>query len=106
MRKIRQLTPTIEKPWFCFDGDEQEFFGTEKEAIEASKMAIDYFRDESWGEQVTSVQVGKVTCIAYQTDRENRPDTVDEEGVAGDGSYWVEECEYKCNYKALPLKSQ
>ena len=25
----RQLRPTADKPWFCFDGDESEYFATE-----------------------------------------------------------------------------
>lgn len=104
MKSKAQLNPTVDKPWFCFDGDQSEYFATEEEAIKASEDAIQYFLDDSWDEQVESVQVGKVTRATYQTNREDRPETVDEEGVAVDGSYWDPECEYKCDYEALPLK--
>jgi hypothetical protein len=35
-------------------------------------------------------------------DVEIRPNT-DEDGVAGDGSYWEPEHSYKCNYELRPL---
>ena len=100
---IRQLHPTLTKPWFCFDGDESEYFATEQEAIDASEMAIMYYLDDTWDASVENVQVGKITAISTKLDVEERPDTVDAEGIAGDGSYWPAECIYKCDYKALPL---
>ena len=99
----RQLHPTKNKPWFCFDGDESEYFATEKEALEASKEAIQYYLNECWDEQVETVQVGKTTHISTKANITERPDTCDEEGVAGDGEYWPYECEFKCDYEAIPL---
>ncbi|MCC2521043.1 hypothetical protein [Vibrio coralliilyticus] len=103
----RQLTPTTDKPWFCFDGDQSEYFATEDEALEASKKAIRYYLDEAWDEQVNQVQVGKITHTTKQTNVTNRPsdEELDEELVDGSGEYWPEEILYKCNYEALPLNS-
>ncbi len=100
----RQLNPTAEKPFFCFDGDEHEYFATEEEALKASEAAIAYYLDEFWDEQVNSVMVGKVTHLSTQTNVRNRPDDedLDEEGIDGSGDYWGDEA-YKCDYVALLL---
>ena len=57
-------SPSLDKPWFCFDGDDYEYFATEAEAITAAEAAIQYFLDESWSEEVENIKVGKVTRIA------------------------------------------
>lgn len=98
-------SPSIKNPWFCFDGDDYEYFSTEEEAIEASKSAIQFYLDETWDECVENVQVGKVTGITRQINVVQRPDDeeLDEEGCDGQGEYWPEEIAYKCDYKVLPL---
>ncbi|EGR2744203.1 hypothetical protein MYC06_004732 [Vibrio parahaemolyticus] len=98
-------SPTVETPWFCFDGDDYEYFSTEEEAIEASKSAIQFYLDETWDECVENVQVGKVTGIARKINIEQRPDDeeLDEEGCDGQGGYWPDEIAYKCDYKVLSL---
>lgn len=103
----KQLTPTAEKPWFCFDGDQNEYFESEKEALEASKAAISYYLDEFWDEQVNSVMVGKITHLSSKANVRDRPDDecLDEELIDGSGEYWPDGCGWKCEYIALPLKS-
>lgn len=99
-----QLHPTQDKPWFCFDGDEKTYYATEELAVKAAEAAISYYLDEFWDEQVTSVQVGKVTHITSQVDVRPRPDDseIDEEGCDQNSEYWGD-CDYKCNYVPTPI---
>ena len=96
-------TLTKDTPWFCFDGDNYEYFATEEEAVTASETAIQYYLDESWDECVENVLVGKITRKSTQTNVVQRPDEIDEEDCDGQGEYWPSNCEYKCDYEALPL---
>lgn len=53
-----------------------------------------------------AAQLGVSRAFIYratQTDREDRPDDLDEDGNSGDGSNWEADEEYRCNYKLLPL---
>ncbi len=102
----KQLTPTQDKPWYCFDGDESEYFETEQQALQAAKVAIAYYLDEHWDEQVNTVQVGKVTHIAMQTNVQQRPDELElnEEMVDGSGMYWGD-YSYRCDYEPIALSS-
>lgn len=102
----KQHFPSKDKPWFCFDGDDYEYFATENDAIEASKVAISYFLDESWDESVLNVMVGKVTKTAEKINVVERPDEseISEEGLDNNGVYWDDSWEYICDYKATPLK--
>lgn len=96
-----------EAPYFVLDpeGDGITYFETieERDAFAASR--IDGYKDvdNSWAEAVDYIIAGVVTHRATQTDREDRPDDLDEEGNSGDGSNWEEDEEYRCNYKLLPL---
>ncbi|MBU2897717.1 hypothetical protein [Vibrio hepatarius] len=103
-----QLTPTPDKPWFCFDGDQSEYFSTKDEALAASKKVISYYLHEFWDEQVNQVQVGKITHMTQKVNVRNRPgdEDLDAELVDGSGEYWPEEMSYKCNYEAVPLNSK
>ena len=47
---------------------------------------------------------GVVTHSAQQVDRVDRPTELDEEGCDGEGVYWEPECNYRCNYKLLPVE--
>lgn len=96
-------TPSKDKPWFCYDGDEFDYFATEEEALESSKKAIEYFLDETWDECVANVMVGKVTHLATPTNKVSRPNELDEKGLDADGYYWPEHVTHKCDYEPLPL---
>lgn len=98
-----QRTPTKEKPWFCFDGDEHEYFETEDLATKASQILINHCLDESWDENVHNIFVGKITKVSTQIDYVKRPDVIDEDGMDESGDYWLDEWSYRCNYKILPL---
>ena len=52
---------------------------------------------------MVGVVAGVVTHSAQETDREDRPSELDEEGCDGDGIYWDPDCEYRCNYKLMPV---
>lgn len=97
-------SPSLDKPWFCFDGDDYEYFATEAEAITAAEAAIQYFLDESWSEEVENIKVGKVTRIATKTNVVERPDELDEEGCDGTGQYWPDHISHCCDYEPLPMK--
>ena len=98
-----------EAPYFVLD---PEGYGiTYFETIEArdafAQDRIDQARDgDGWQEEVEYIIAGVVTHAATQTDREDRPDDLDEEGNSGDGSNWEADEEYRCNYKLLPLDPQ
>lgn len=99
----KQHYATQEKPWFCFDGDDFEYFATQEEALEASVKAIEFYCDEGWDEAVNNVLVGKATHTAQQTKIVMRPDNIDEEGLDEQGEEWLSHISYKCSYEALLL---
>lgn len=96
-----------EAPYFVLDPEDGGI--TYHETIEArdayAAKCIDGYKDvdNSWAEAVDYIIAGVVTHRATQTDREDRPDDLDEEGNSGDGSNWEADEEYRCNYKLLPL---
>jgi hypothetical protein len=47
--------------------------------------------------------VGEVTGQAVMTDVELKPSTTDEEGIDGEGSYWPDDYDYRCDYQIKPL---
>lgn len=99
----KQYKPSKKFPWFCFDGDQNEYFSTEQEALDASVSAISYYLEDGWDEQVNSVTVGKVTHAAEKLNVISRPKT-DANGFDKDDEHWPEFCNYKCDYECTPLK--
>ncbi len=98
--KIRHWAFHPSRPYFLYnpEGDGFYYYATEDERDKAVEKEIDTYLDDLWDDSVVHVMVGKITHQVVQTEREDRPDDVDAEGLSGDGSYWDSECEYKCNY--------
>lgn len=80
-----------------------------KTADERDRYAADcihqYPETDGWAEDVVSVVAAVVTHSAQQIGLEDRPDNLDEYGCDDDGTYWERDCEYRCNYKLLPVDS-
>lgn len=96
-----------EAPYFVIDpeGDGLTFHETIEARDAYAAECIDEYKDfdNSWSEAVAYIIAGVVTHRATQTDREERPDDLDEDGNSGDGSNWEPDEEYRCNYKLLPV---
>jgi hypothetical protein len=94
-----------DRPYFVLDpeGDGITYFETIEERDKFADECIKQYLYDEWSEEVTNVVAGVVTHSTQQTDREDRPAELDEEGCDGDGLYWDPDCEYRCNYKLLPV---
>jgi len=95
-------------PYFVLDpeGDGITYFRTIEERDRfASECIAAYLDNGTWNADVTNVVAGVVTHRATETDREDRPAELDEEGCDGEGSYWESDCVYRCNYKLLPVEA-
>jgi len=92
-----------DKPYFVHDheGDCFVFFATEEERDEHAEGIIQDHLDDCWDESVVNILAGVMTHKIKQVNLEPRPDDVDEEGTAGDGSYWAEDWQFKCDYKLV-----
>lgn len=94
-----------DRPYFVLDpeGDGITYFKTISERDKFADECIQQYLDHTWNEEVVNVVAGVVTHSAQQTDREDRPAELDEEGYDGDGIYWNPDFDYMCNYKLLPV---
>ncbi|HHY0551904.1 TPA: hypothetical protein ACVU5P_004223 [Vibrio parahaemolyticus] len=98
--------PSADKPWFCFNGDEFQFFATEDEAREYAEIEIEMRLDDTWDESVTQITVGKVTQVTQQEDKKLRPRNVPLTANyvnSATGEHWPPDISYKCHYKPVPL---
>jgi len=92
--------------WFCDNENEaeRECFNTEKEALDKANEWIQSYLDrDGWSEIVDFIHVCKITHSSKECDRQDRPDTIDEEGCDGEGEYWPSNLDYKINYKMKPI---
>ena len=94
-----------DRPYFVLDpeGDGISYFETIEERDKFAEECIRQYLDDAWSEEVVHVVAGVVTHSAQQTERQDRPEELDEEGCDGDGIYWDPDLEYRCNYEMLPL---
>lgn len=99
-------TFSLDKPFFVHDpeGDRFTFFATEKERAAYAKDAISEYLYDCWSEEVVNVCGGVMTHQTIAVNVEQKPDTLDEDGVADDGSYWDHDWDYKCDYELLLVK--
>lgn len=98
-----------EKPYFVLDPDGEglSYFATEKERDEYSEECIDNYLDDGWDENVIHVLGGKITHLATEINRIDRPDAINGVGFDCDGNYWKDaDVAYKCNYKLLPINEE
>ncbi|EGQ7810350.1 hypothetical protein I6Y99_004393 [Vibrio parahaemolyticus] len=99
--------PSADKPWFCFCGDEFQFFATEEEAKEYAEAEIELCLDDEWDELVTQISVGKVTQVTQQVNKRLRPENVPLTANyvnTVSGERWLPNISYKCEYKPVPLE--
>ena len=103
--KDKSLKPSKEFCFFYYDpeGDGFCYFKSEAVRDEHANGAIMDYLQYGWSEDVVNVISGRITGCAAMTDVVIRPETVDDEGVAGDGEYWGPDASYKCNYSIKPL---
>lgn len=83
-----------------------ECFLTLDDAIDAADERIQGYLDDAWSDEVTSVCAGKITHRAKMCDQVFPDGEIDEDGIDESGELWDPDCEYKCNYKMLPVKKQ
>lgn len=101
----KKYNPEPDYPYFYYDpeGDGFVYFKSEKIRDEWANDAVQAYLDDAWDEQVTNIVTGKITGQASMIDVEVKPSTTDEEGIDGEGSYWPDNCDYRCDYKIKPL---
>lgn len=95
-----------EAPYFVLDpeGDGITYFETIEERDSFAQDRIDQARDtDGWMEEVEYIIAGVVTHRATQTERQDRPDDLDENSADSNGDYWDPDEICRCNYKLLPL---
>jgi hypothetical protein len=99
----------VTTPYFVYDpeGEGMSYFETiEARDKFASECIEKYLCSDGWSEEVDNVVAGVVTHRAQQTNREDRPDELDEEGCDGEGVYWELDIDYMCNYRILPIRDK
>ena len=85
------------------EGNGISYFETIEERDDYAQECIQQYLDGAWSEEVVNVVAGVVTHSAQETDREERPDELDDEDCDDGGIYWEPDCDYRCNYKLLPV---
>lgn len=96
---------STDHPYFVFDpnGDGIAYFSTIEERNRFAAECIEQYLDYAWDEEVRNIVAGVVTHNVQQTNREDRPEELDEESCDGEGFYWEPDCECRCNYELLPV---
>ncbi|MGK0272146.1 MAG: hypothetical protein ACI88H_002812 [Cocleimonas sp.] len=101
----KTYNPSPEHPFFYYDpeGDGFVYFKTEALRDKWANDAIQQYLDDCWDEQVLNVVSGTLTGQASMIDVEVKPSATDEQGIDGQGSYWPDDCDYRCDYKIKSL---
>lgn len=110
MNKIeRKYWPHPEFRFWLYssEGEGVVFFRTAEDRETYAKEEIKHYLDgDGWSDEVTGVCGGVVTHAAVQVDRQDRPDDIDEEGIAPDGTYWEPGVTYRCDYALKPVAAE
>ena len=107
----KSYKPSPEYPYFYYDpegdpeGDGFVYFKTELIRDEYANVAIQGYLHDGWDDQVVNVVSGTLTGSASMINVEIKPDSIDDEGCDSEGYYWPNECDYRCDYKLMPLGS-
>ena len=101
----KKYNPDKDYPYFLYnpEGNGFEYFRTKELRDNCASDEVQAYLDDAWDEQVTDIVVGEVTGQASMVDVEVKPTTTDEEGVDGEGSYWPDDCDCRCDYKVMPV---
>ena len=94
--------------YFVWHEEEGEYqtFATQKEQEQAVEKIIDWYKDAGeWPESdvMCSIVSGIITHKVQQTDYEECPDDLDEDGKDKNGKFWEDNWEYMCNYKSMEV---
>lgn len=81
-----------------------ELFETLDDALDAANERVQGYLEDAWSDEVTSVCAGKITHRAKMCDQVFPDGEIDEDGFDEAGDYWGPDCDYKCNYKMLPVE--
>jgi hypothetical protein len=98
--------PSAEFRFFIYDPEGHGFlyFRTAEDRDTAAPDVIRDYCDDGWSEEVESVIAGEITHTCQKTNVEQRPEVVDEEGYDGEGNYWAEEWDFKCDYALVGIQ--
>ena len=82
-----------------------ELFESLDDALDAADERIHGYLQDAWSEEVTGICAGQITHRAKMCDQVFPEGEIDEDGRDHAGDYWDPDCEYKCNYKMLPVEA-
>lgn len=88
---------------YCPDGG-FEVFETLDDALDSADARIHGYLSDCWSEDVTGVCTGKITHRAKMCDQVFPDGEIDDDGIDDAGELWDPDCDYKCNYKMLPVE--
>jgi hypothetical protein len=100
-------SPDAEFRFFVFDPNDSDFtyYRSAEDRDKGADQVIQSYLDDGWDEMVEQVVAGEMTHFCGQTQREDRPEVLDENDCDGEGKYWGE-WDYTCNYDLLPLVAE
>ena len=93
----------MEDKYFVYDPENGfETYATKEECEKEANELIQSYLQDGWDEGVENVVSGIITHKATQTDREEKPEELDDEECDEEGVYWGY-FDYRCNYKLKPV---
>lgn len=94
-----------DRPYFVYDPERDgfEYYATEEERDEKAEDIIKLYLQDTWDEGVVNIVAGVVTHTIEQTNRVDRPECLDDEGVDEWGVEWDIDTDYTCDYKLTPM---
>jgi hypothetical protein len=100
--------PSAECPYFVFDslGDGFMYFETAALRDDQAKAVIAGYMNDGWDEEVVNIVAGELTHTTAMTNKVERPDNIDEEDYAEDGTYWDPCWSYMCDYELTELSTR
>lgn len=108
-REINGVTaaysPSQEFRFFLYDPEGFDFlyFRSPEDRNKAAEEVISAYLDDAWSEEVEQVIAGEITHTCEKINIVQRPDEVDDDGIDGEGDFWAEEWDYKCDYGLIPV---
>lgn len=85
------------------DGDTFTFFADTESRDKHAEECIQYYLDDGWDEAVINVCAGEITHTACMVNKVFRVGDVDADGIDEVGEEWLDDWNYKCDYKLKPL---
>jgi len=105
--KEKSGAPSADRRFWLYDpeGDGMTYYRTREARDADAAEAIKGYNliNEGWMEEVEFVAAGELTHFAQCLDKKHRPETLDEEGLDEDGTWWDADWEWMGNYAMEPL---